>query len=1140
MTRLPSDRPTHRVGCRLPAAVLALALLSTVTAARAARPGVVVEEVGRGSALEAAGLAAGDVLLAWERGEAARGEIASVFDWRWLVVEEAPRGTVVLTGERRGERRLFEVAPGLWKGSVRPRLPATLGTDYQRGRKLIAAGELDQAARIWEGVTTAAAATVGDRQWRGGLAFAMGDVWWQAGAWERTRAAYDAALAAAADPSVRAIVLNRLGHLAWRRGELEPAERSHEQALALRHDLVPGNLAEAESLNNLGLVAKSRGDLDRATELYERSLAIRQRLAPGGLDVATCLNNLGVVAFERGDLDRAAEFYRPSLAIRDELAPDSRLLAITQLNLGGVAWARGDLDRATELGARALTVFERLDPDSLEVAACLHNLAIFADERGDLARAEELYQKALRIKERQAPGSLDVAYSLNNLGIVAKLRGELDRAAELYAQALAIEERLAPDSLDLAVSLHSLGNLALSRGDLVRAQTLHGRALAIRERLAPKGLDVATSLDSLGLLAFDRGDLDRARTLQERALAIREDLAPGSLALATTLANLGEEALRRGDAERALAFYQRSLAIWERLAPGSWAHAEVLERLAVAHRQAGDGETALDYYLRSLAALEAQIGRLGGTETVRAGFRAERGLAYRGAIELLLAQDRPEEAFTVLERSRARSFLTLLAERDLAFGTDVPEELDRTRRRLAILRDRALHRLAASSPAREPEQVEALQQELGKLQREYDDNAERIRRASPRLAALQYPDPLDFRDARNSLDPGTVLLSYNVGEGGTDLFVVRRGQPLAVHAVDLGAAELERRVTALRKMIPEALPGTALGDLRRPAFESAARDLYRALIEPAAQELVAAERLLVVPDGPLHLLPFGALIRDTGARPGSGWEYLVAWRPLHLALSATVYAELGKSRRPAASGETNAGDGVLLAAFGDPRYPESFARGQAGAAVDARLRSAVERGLFNWQPLPHSRREVEQIAALYPPAATRTYTGAGATEERAKAEAGEARVVHFAAHAHLDDRSPLDSGLALTIPEELSPGRDNGLLQVWEIFEGLRLDADLVVLSACQTAAGRAQGGEGLIGLTRAFQYAGARAVAASLWNVDDRATAELMVRFHRHLRAGKPRDEALRAAQLELIRDPAAAFAPFHWAAFQLYGDWR
>jgi CHAT domain-containing protein len=227
------------------------------------------------------------------------------------------------------------------------------------------------------------------------------------------------------------------------------------------------------------------------------------------------------------------------------------------------------------------------------------------------------------------------------------------------------------------------------------------------------------------------------------------------------------------------------------------------------------------------------------------------------------------------------------------------------------------------------------------------------------------------------------------------------------------------------------------------------------------------------------------------------------------------------------------GGGKALVAFGDPAYGE----GAAGAAADPELRSLVDRrGALT--ALPSTRREVEEIVSLYGGGAT-AWLGQEATEERAKAIGNEARIIHFACHGVLDEHSPLDSALALSIPTTPGEDHDNGLLQAWEVFERVRIDADLVTLSACETALGKEAGGEGLIGLTRAFQYAGARAVLASLWSVGDASTAELMKQFYSHLRAGQSKASALRQAQVDLMRDPATRH-PFHWAAFELVGDWR
>jgi len=227
---------------------------------------------------------------------------------------------------------------------------------------------------------------------------------------------------------------------------------------------------------------------------------------------------------------------------------------------------------------------------------------------------------------------------------------------------------------------------------------------------------------------------------------------------------------------------------------------------------------------------------------------------------------------------------------------------------------------------------------------------------------------------------------------------------------------------------------------------------------------------------------------------------------------------------------------VRLAAFGDPQYP-SVSPDNADRVSDPAVRSVV-RGGATLQPLPFARTEVEGIARLYR-GSSQTFLGSEATEGRAKSIGRDVRVIHFATHGLVDERFPLESALALTIRESPKEGEDNGLLQAWEIFESVRLDADLVTLSACETGLGKEMGGEGLVGLTRAFQYAGARTVVPSLWSVGDESTAQLMKTFYERLRAGVSKDEALREAQLTLLGDPRTA-NPFHWAAFEVIGDWK
>ncbi len=884
------------------------------------------------------------------------------------------------------------------------------------------------------------------------------------------------------------------------RGEIALGIRRHDLVREIHRNALTagweGYALPGKGAENLRVFVHLTGDdtlypLPMSVEIQAE--AITEQLIPESLEEAENLNSLGEVARRRGDLDQAEELYRRALAIRQRPALESLDMALSLNGLGAVALARGDLDQAAKLFRRSLAIREQQAPGSLDVAAGLNNLGIVAKVRGDLEQAAELHQRALAIRQQQAPESLVVTTSLINLGVVAQARGDLEQATELSLQALAIQERLAPESPDAATSLINLGDLARVQGDLDQAAEYCRRAVSIFERQAPQSLDMARSLSAMALVARARGDLEQAAGMGHRALAI-----------------------------------------FERLASGSLGEAEISELLAAVYRQADQLEKSLELYLRSIDALETQIGKLRGSERIKADFRAKHRTKYRGAIKLLLTNNRPDEAFAALERWRARGFLTLLAEKDLTFGTDVPEELDDTRRRLAVLHDRALDELMGLSLAKDQEEIETLRKKLQGLRRQYDDNAQEIRLASPRLAALQYPQPLDLRRARGALDPGTVMLSYSVGEESSELFVVTRDGDLTVATLPVGEEALRREVQQLRRLIQEA----QVGIRREQRLQLVGRRLYGKLIEPVAERVEQSDRILIVPDGPLHLLPFGALVRELGRgssdTPERGWQYLVQWKPLHFALSATVYAELKRSRRSPGEPYHQA-----LAAFGDPEFPRQLGLRNSDDIVDPLVRSVTRQG-FRFRPLPATRIEVEQIAALYRDGAA-AYLGTAATEERAKSLGPGTRYLHFATHGVLDERFPLDSALVLSIPAAFRDDRDNGLLQAWEIFERLRLDADLVVLSACDTGLGKELGGEGLIGLTRAFQYAGARSVVASLWAVEDPTTAELMVRFYRHLKDGKPKDEALRAAKIELIEGPVEHAAhPFYWAAFELMGDWR
>jgi len=1134
--------------------LLGLILLVSL-ATRLSAGGIVIETVAEVSAPEKAGAREGDVFHTWTRlanppvhPEPASGTLQSPFDWQWLEIEQAPRGTVELRGERQGEPLVLQVPIGLWEAQVRPVFPAELEDLYRRGKELVDQEKVEEGVAWWQQVAERAG-DGGDWRLRAWMWLRIATAWDKAGSPEKAATAYEAALRESRDPLSRVAVLEARGGSFVEQLRLEEAEAAYRSAFELRQSTWGESLQLAGSLQEAGEIAlfgsymaatpeQRKQRLAVAQEQSEKSLALRERWAPGGVAAAGNLDELGLIAYEQGDLDKAAMYFDKSISISLVLQPVSQGMAIALLHQGAISLIQGDLAKAQALCQQALTAMGRNPSPSSWMNTILTTLANITLLRGDLVGAEEHLRRAMLLLSKRTPENLSTSNLLDSLGLVALERVDLDSAQEYFERSLQLRSQMAPGSLYVAVSLSLLGNVARERGDLAAAERYYLDSLATCERANVRDSLVDDDLIGLGEIARERGDLAAVERYYRRSLKYEQRTASRAILL-----SLGETALQLGRLNEAESYLRKYLGSDDRSPSADAGHTIAFQALADVFRRMGRLEQAARYANLSIESLEARIDKLGGSQEEKGKVRGRYGNIYRDALRLQLELGHPREAFHLLERFRAQAFLALLAERDLTFAGDLPPALDQERRQLVVSYDRNELQLTALDPEKDRDAIEALQREQVQLRRRRDEIAGEMRRAAPRLAALQYPQALTFEQVREALDPGTVMLSYSTGKEQTFLFIVTPGRDLHVEKIEIGRQALEKDVDRYRQLIDQTRAGSTLGVQGQDWFS---RKLYDLLVAPAEPWIAAGKRIVLVPDGPLHLLPFAALTRKDG-------RHLVEWKPLSTVLSGTVFAELKKQRRdPVVAVAAAEPASRQWVAFGDPWFPPRLAQGRPEDIGEARLRSISTRARLPWKRLPQSRREVEEIAALFPPGRRRTYLDREASEERAKSVGRNARIVHFATHAYVDDRSPFDSGLVLSIPEELAEGRDNGLLQVWEIFESVRLDADLVVLSACETGIGEIRGGEGIIGLTRAFQYAGARSVLASLWRVDDEATAELMQRFYRHLRSGKTKDEALRAAQLELIRSPLRvpdgrggwtrrnAAAPYFWAALQLVGDGR
>lgn len=891
----------------------------------------------------------------------------------------------------------------------------------------------------------------------------------------------------------------------WRLALLRSQESDADWDHALEAALAAGDQGLEAWLAGERCFEQTRvGAFATAQPACERALALREALGQP-LAAAEIEYRLAWLAGRRGDPREEERRFRHLVERLEELAPGCLLQARSLHNLAKARATQDDLTEAFAHARRALELAIARAPGGLDHQASVQLLGIFHWFAEEWEAAEARLGEALAMLQAIDPEHEDVANVLNNLGIVASDRGDLTSAEEYYRRSLAVRERVAPDPLQASRTLNNLANLALVRGDFATAVRLERRVLALRQSLAPDSIDVATALLNLGSNLVEAGEPVEGERHLGAALDLQRRHVPGSRDVAMSLLALAELERSRDAAAPAEVHLDEALAITGRTAPASVLEARILREVGELRAAAGAAPEAERHLRRSTSLLESLVpGTLQHALSLHALGRLQRAAGRREealasltaaarALETQLGtlggSDEVRARFRESWRHIHRDLVDLL--RELGRPEEAFEELERSRARAFLLLLRA----------REVE-VET----------------------APRLGTLAAT--LDLGAARRALGPTRAAISYAVDEETTHAWVIAPDGELHHRDLGVGAAELRDLVDRFR-LLCEA--PAAAGEP-----EHLGARLYDLLLAPAEEELAAAERLLIVPDGPLHHLPFAALVR----RGEEGViRHLVEWKPIQLAASLTTWAEL-QNREDA--------PGRRFVAFADP---------EPGGAADSRDAAGNGQGP-RLARLPRGRAEATSAAELFAPDAV-VLAGRAATETAAKRVGREARFVHFATHAYVDPLSPLDSALVLAPAAPPAGGPHDGLLQAWEVVQELTLDAELVVLSGCQTGSGPAVGDEGILGLTRAFQFAGARAVLSSLWRISDRATALLMESFYRELSAGRPADEALRRAQLALLRgtvrspglpawvvglwpggEAASEWAhPSSWAAFHLYG---
>ena len=905
-------------------------------------------------------------------------------------------------------------------------------------------------------------------------------------------------------------------------GTLEPSGKYQVRLVALR-PATPGDRdrVAAEELFARGGDLRQRGDhqsLAAAVSAFQQAREGFRVLGERGRE-ADILDSLARASLSLGKTDDAIAFDRQALALNQSLGREREVERIW-IELGRAYQYRGERHQALDCYRQALELSQRLD-DRWAQAASLQNLGMVYHWLGETGQAIDHYKQALELW-RLLGNRSDKAKTGANLGDLYQSIGETQQALDRLEPALAlfVAERNAGEE---ARTLNSIGVAYSRNGRQQKAIETLERALLVERRIGDPSREALT-LNDLGCVYFLLGDRRQARTYFAHARALYRQLDDRP-AEAVALANVAWADANAGRPQAAVESYGQALPL---LAAFGDRTTEAAARLGLARarRSFGDLAGSLEAVERGIAQVESLRGTT-ASPAIRAAFQARNQEFYSFAVDLLMAMHRDAEALAAAERARARGLLDRLAESgfDLKRGVD-PTLLARINEadRRVNEADRLRSQLQGSGAI--PARLAAADRQLRQALSESDQAQTALRLASPGYAALHtaltHPRSLTVREIQEQvLDDDTVLLEYSLGNERSFLWAVTSeglaarelpGRSVIEGAARSGYERLERSRETLAQM---------------PA-EEARTELSQLLLQPVTG-LLGRKRLLIVPDGALHYLPFAAL-----PVPGSS-EPLVAGHEVVTSPSASALAverrELA-GRRPAPG---------VLAVVADPVFEASDPRVGRPAAVvaPAAWRGSSPVGGDRFQRLGYSRAEAEALKALVPPEERLDALDFKASRETVLSGAlARYRIIHFATHGMLDTENPGLSKLVFSQVDEQGRPR-NGFVWAHEIY-GLSLPADLVVLSACHTALGQEIRGEGLVGLTRGFQYAGARAVLVSLWEVDDEATAELMRLFYSAmLKHGQPPAAALRTAQ-EALRHEDGWQAPYYWAGFVLQGDWR
>jgi len=943
-----------------------------------------------------------------------------------------------------------------------------------------------------------------------------------------------------------------------------------ETRLATHEDAsrVAAQKAFAEGMQLQGL--RTADSVKRAVNKYEEALNL-WTATNDMVGQANTLNKLGGAYFSAGEPKKALEVQLHALQLMRAL--ENRIgEATARFNIGTVLDYLGEKHEALVYYDQALSI-HRAVGDRWGEAVTLTNIAVAYDSLGEKQKALGYFNTALPLLEAYTDRRA-VAIALNNIGTTYDSLGEHQKALDYFNQSLSLR-RAVNDRPGEANTLNNMGLVFDSLGERQKALDYFNSALQLHRASGNRGAE-GTTLGNIGFVYNSLGEKQKALDYHNQALLMQRAVSD-RLGEAATLNNIGSVYISLGENQRALDYFQQSLPISKDIGYRI-VQARNLFGIAQAERNRGDLVEArknIEAALDVTESIRTQVGSL----DLRASYFATVQQYYDLYINLLMRFDQlhPKEGYSTAalqasERSRARSLLETLVEArvDLRQGIN-PDLLERERSLLQRLNAKNERLVRLLSRAHTEQQAQEANTEIAKLATEFQQVQAEIRSKSPRYAALMQPQPLSLNEIQQQIvDADTLLLEYALGEERSFVWAVSPNTLLSFELPKRSVIkEAAQRLYDLLTARARQVEGETLVHKRAriaradAAYPAAATALSNMLLGPVASHL-GTKRLLIVSDGALQYIPFAALPRPfpghASGRVNRSNQPLVLEHEIINLPSASTLAVL----RNELAGRRSAPK--IAAVFADPVFEPTDLRLKRGtnaeriSASDAatsdtepslqRLQMTrslddadmIKEGRLAIPRLPYSQSEAEVIRKLVPEKSRRLAVGLAVNHAAVTdPELENYAIVHFATHSLLNSKQPELSGVLLSLVDEHGQPQERGILSLGEIYN-LKLHAEMVVLSACRTALGKEVKGEGLIGLTRGFMYAGAARVVASLWKADDEATAELMTLFYQrmlgkqHLRPAA----ALRHAQIDMWRSRSSWSAPYYWAGFTLQGEWK